>query len=145
MEEKTIKLPDWVDSSVEALCGACCNGSMEKIQKALKNLKHKEDINKISRGGYTALQLARAKGNKKLVEFLLNQGADPNLPDVFGFTALQLACWRGQNEIATLLLKNGANPKKTDPFGFTTLDLANQIGNTEIIPLLEEKERQLAS
>ncbi len=51
----------------------------------------------------TPLMVAAEKGNKKLVRYLLDQGADPTLEDGEGKTALHLARTEGHAGIAKLL------------------------------------------
>ena len=74
--------------------------------------KSKSDINKIYRGVYyksTPLILASINGNIKIVELLLEAGADVNNLDENGYTALMHASERGHVEIVYLLLINKAD------------------------------------
>lgn len=74
--------------------------------------KSKSDINKIYRGvNYTSrpLILASKNGNIKIVELLLEAGADVNNQDENGYTALMHASERGHVEIVYLLLINKAD------------------------------------
>ncbi|OXV06025.1 hypothetical protein Egran_06207, partial [Elaphomyces granulatus] len=65
-------------------------------------------INTQKRGtGHTALHLAAANGNKKLVQLLLREGASVQLKDWLGWTALQTAAANGHKNIVQLLLEIG--------------------------------------
>jgi len=58
--------------------------------------------------GWTALMLASFEGNKELVSFLLENGAEVNIKNKFGETALQWALQNSHDEVVELLLKQGA-------------------------------------
>jgi ankyrin repeat protein len=59
--------------------------------------------------GYTILMLAVDLGLLNVVEYLLNNGHDPNIELDDGITALWIAASAGHNDIAHVLIKNGAN------------------------------------
>jgi hypothetical protein len=48
-------------------------------------------------------------GDAKLVQFLLDCGADPNTPDIKGRSSLMMAVHRGNREVVALLLESGAD------------------------------------
>ena len=52
--------------------------------------------------------VAAEHGNKKIVELLVEYGADINRADNYGWTALSHGLENGHNEIVKLLLANGA-------------------------------------
>lgn len=78
-------------------------------------------------------------GNKKIVELLLQAGADPNIKSSVGDYPLHAAALKGDKEMVELLLKAGANPNVKDIFGipylYYTIKLFDQ-KNNEIIELL---------
>ena len=53
--------------------------------------------------GYTALAYAAMKGNGRMVELLLRNGADPNSVTKEGDTAVELALRLGHSEVADIL------------------------------------------
>ncbi|KAH7134654.1 ankyrin repeat-containing domain protein [Dactylonectria estremocensis] len=68
-------------------------------------------VNKHGVEGMSALQAAAREGNSKLMEYLVDQGAEVNLPasDYGGKTALQAAASQGENYAVEWLIKAGAN------------------------------------
>ena len=65
-------------------------------------------------GGYTALMWASYsyEADPRIVELLLEKGADPSVKGEDGLTALDLALRRGDREVAKLL---EAFPRKNPP------------------------------
>ena len=90
----------------------------------------------------TALNYASVNGYRKMVELLIEKGADVNQEDVEGYTALMLASREGYKKIVELLLENGAdvNVKGYDMHdNVTALHYASKRGDEEIVKLLIEK------
>lgn len=56
----------------------------------------------------TALQIAVSQQDEKLVQFLLESGADVNITGGYYCSALQEAAWLRDKEIVELLFKSGA-------------------------------------
>jgi regulator of RNase E activity RraB len=72
----------------------------------------------------------------KIIELLLERGADPNFSTIEGNTALIQASMVNEKEIVNLLLNNSANPNLKDNDGDTALINAVYSGNREIIEIL---------
>lgn len=60
--------------------------------------------------GKTALHFAAAEMHPRIIELLLEKGADPNVRDVEGGTPLSEAALWGRLENVEILLNHGANP-----------------------------------
>ena len=71
-----------------------------------------------------------------IVEWLLENGADPNKSDMHGKTPLTIACSEGNTKAVELLLMHNANTNKTDRDGHTPLLLAINRNNIEVVRLL---------
>ena len=67
------------------------------------------DVNDVDAGGVSATVLAAHSGFGELVEFLLQQDADPNLAQA-GYTALHIAIMRRDEKMARALVSRGADP-----------------------------------
>ena len=130
--------PWTLSSSMTPLLHAIMRRSVEKISLLLE----KADINRPARMGIkrTPLQLATELGDRTVVEFLLNRGADPNMNAARfnGATALQLAIELGDKTIVELLLNRGAdlNMNATKFNGATALQLASIKGFVGIVEML---------
>ena len=64
------------------------------------------------RPGFTALMLASDKGHLKILNFLINAGANIDLQDIKGFTALDIAIKKGTQEIIDILIRAENKVKK---------------------------------
>lgn len=85
--------------------------------------------------GWRATALARASmsGHLNCVDFLLDEGADPNVLDRFGYTPLMRACFSGHARIARRLLESGANPRPSNADGLDALMLAAGEGHADVV------------
>jgi ankyrin repeat protein len=66
---------------------------------------------KVAATGQTALHYAAKFGRARVVELLIQSGAEVNLTDGHDQTALHLAAGAGETEIMNLLLSNKADGK----------------------------------
>lgn len=84
----------------------------------------------------SCLQSAAYNGHHRVVELLLQAGADPNdQGGIFG-CPLQAAAAQGHNAVIELLLKYGVNPDGNRPFSNTPLLKACRSQNTFAVKLL---------
>ena len=58
--------------------------------------------------GYTALMCAAIDGHERVVELLLQRGAEIDQQDSDGVTALMIAALYGHERVIDMLLENGA-------------------------------------
>ncbi|KAK5873416.1 hypothetical protein PBY51_018459 [Eleginops maclovinus] len=74
---------------------------------------------------------------QRMVRYLLEKGADPNIPDKSGRTALIHACAeRAGREVVSLLLENGADPSLKDYSGSSALVHAINKGDRDTLQVL---------
>ncbi|MEM7473797.1 MAG: PQQ-binding-like beta-propeller repeat protein, partial [Planctomycetota bacterium] len=126
------------DPRAKILFTAAREGNVTQIKKLLDEGL---DVNSGNAYGATALMFACSKGQKEVVELLLERGADPNLKDTFySATAMAWAAMKQQQEISMTLLKAGC--KDVD----TALMLAAMASKAEDIKMIrEEHEPSIAS
>ena len=108
-------------------------------------LKNGFDINSIYVAQKrTLLHGSSNRGSIKAVEWLLNNGANPNKLDDQGRTALHSAAIRNRHTIVVnLLLEHGADPSRVDGEGNTARELASTKGREKVVAFLDaKKERQ---
>ncbi|CAK9863968.1 unnamed protein product [Sphagnum jensenii] len=93
----------------------------------------------------TSLCLVAASGNYKLMELLLNQGANPNTTDYSGRTPLVIVSAMGHHDCAALLLDHGADINHTDVDGRVPLIEALIARHMELAKLLWERGARLTA
>jgi hypothetical protein len=84
------------------------------------------------------LLLACARGNRKVVESILDRGVDVNVRDPDHNTALMVACRNCHVEVVRMLIERGADVNATNKYSKTALDIAADWGYPTIINLLRE-------
>ncbi|XP_052503459.1 ankyrin repeat and SOCS box protein 3 isoform X1 [Budorcas taxicolor] len=90
--------------------------------------------------GFYALHLAASQGHWKIIQILLEAGADPNATTLEETTPLFLAVENGQIDVLRLLLRYGANVNGSHSMcGWNALHQATFQENAEIIKLLLKK------
>lgn len=104
------------------------------------------DIAEPDREGYTALSKAADRGDRKMVKFLLKQGADPNDTSASETSAtppaMELAARNGDLAMMRLLLDNGAEPNqkwRAGKVGGSVLFAAVVTGKPKLVELLLER------
>ena len=163
--EATSLLP-WTDEAalLEAVgaCRFCSNRPLAAVDSLSDILERGADPNALDFWGWTVLMHAVDAGHAETVEFLLQHGADPNVPvkraehlyypfgaglDIErgdeGTTALMHAAANERVEIVEVLLAHGAdaNVRATDSdegFAVTASLMAVYRGNLEIVRMLME-------
>ncbi len=106
----------------------------EEIRKIKEMIQNSPDlINARSESGFTPLQSAAAAGHLKVVQYLINSGAEIN-PG--GMTPLMYAALNGHNAVVEFLLSKGANVNATTDVGRTALHYAAQHGFKIVVETL---------
>jgi len=113
---------------------ACYRGNTPVAEYLAKNVK---DVNYNSSNG-TALAAAAVKGSVALAKILLENKANPNLPDGGGITPLVYAVQFENKDMIALLLKHKAKTDLKDNDGHTAYDHAVFTKNQEIINLFKQ-------
>ncbi|OKH47644.1 hypothetical protein NIES2101_23270 [Calothrix sp. HK-06] len=104
-----------------------------------------KDINKKNDAGETALHLAVKNNDLRLVEILINSGADVNATTNYKATPLHYAASFAKNSIINLLASKGSNINAVDNNGKKPLDWAIEAKNNDNIELLKALSKQLVT
>lgn len=90
----------------------------------------KGSVNFPDDNGMSPLQHACYKGNKEIVQMLLDQGADVNYcQHGANYTSLHFAALSGNTDIVLLLLQAGVNPNAVNSVSRTAAQMAAFVGN----------------
>lgn len=112
---------------------AAAIGDLGEVQNQLLRV----GIDTKSKSGQTALMYAAAAGRKNIVDFLLVNGANPNLQDPIGSTALTLASEEDNSDIISSLINGGANPNLQNTHGDNALHVAAAFGHKNAVEVLQ--------
>lgn len=117
---------------------AAASGQLDHLMHLL--FAHPENINAFSNDGFTPLGLACYFGHEKIVKYLLQKGADVNLPSNNGFRVFPIHSAVAANSFAItlLLIDSKAEVNVTQQSGVTPLHSAAQNGDVDILILLLE-------
>jgi ankyrin repeat protein len=129
-----------------ALHKAIINGDVLSVE-VLLSLPRRVDLKLEDSQGYTPLRWAAAYGQMRVVEMLLESGADINAQDKDGWTALRWAAQRGHKRIVELLVQNRASLETSSISDqdqkWTLLRWAAREGREPFIQLLIERQVDL--
>lgn len=101
------------------LHSAAAAGALESAKALAKAAAEAGLIDELDSAGNSALLIAAASGNEKMVKALLASGANPNLADSDGVAPLHLAAAIESESIVKQLLAAGADPMAVDNRGRT--------------------------
>src|SRR3989339_292768 len=106
--------------------------------KALENLfkKNPKEIEKLKKTNEEFLIIALNKNFKDLAKYLINNGANPNVQNLYGETALYIALEEDYLDIAELLINKGANLNVQNSYDETALQIALKYNYQDIAKLL---------
>jgi len=131
---------------IQALKGGADPNARELVETDKRSLIERTismvipTLSKSKAQGSTALCMACGVARLDVIEELLTNGADPNLPSFGGRTPLITACSNGRIEVAELLLKHGAQVNKPNSAGQTPLMFAAFYGKESMVRFLLERK-----
>eukprot|EP01125_Pyxidicula_operculata_P010091 TRINITY_DN3322_c0_g1_i1.p1 TRINITY_DN3322_c0_g1~~TRINITY_DN3322_c0_g1_i1.p1 ORF type:complete len:270 (-),score=36.73 TRINITY_DN3322_c0_g1_i1:183-992(-) len=105
-----------------SLMWATRQGNVDAIRILIQ--KYALPLNHQNYEGETALHIAITNENIQIVECLIENGSNINLPNIRGETPLHVAAALGHNEIVKLLVREGASIEAEDECGDTPLHFA---------------------
>jgi len=105
--------------------------------------EHPEWIESKGYRGFTVLHTAAFYGHERIVELLLQNGADPNARADNDITPLLNACAVGSQPIVELLVRHGANVNHQTKAGTSPLYVAAVGGYRHIVEFLLDKDAQV--
>ncbi|CAK1581604.1 unnamed protein product [Parnassius mnemosyne] len=112
----------------KTIFNAIAQGDLDEFNNILSH--HKGSVDLFDENGMTALQHAAYKGNKEMVQLLLDRGADVNSgKHEYNYTALHFGALSGNSDVCRLLLNAGAKPTATNSVGRTASQMAAFVGN----------------
>jgi ankyrin repeat protein len=74
----------------------------------------------------------------KIIDYMLQRGANPSAIDLYGKTPLHIAAKFGDYEIVEILLDYGASPTHMDENGWTPITIAQKMENYHLISMLDK-------
>lgn len=114
---------------------ACASGDLAKVEQMLAD---GADPNYLSDLGGTPLTWAVAWDRQEVVECLLRNGAEVELPARPARSPLMHAASRGNEAIVAILMAHGADPSRRDTDGQLPVDLAKGTGRADCAVLIEQ-------
>lgn len=111
----------------------------EKTVVVDRMLEMGEGIDVVNANGETALMMAVKRNNRKMIEYLLEKGASPNIPDDMGITPLMVATFNNQLYNIALLHYYGAFIGDVcAEYEFDAFDIADITQNSTAKELLQD-------
>ncbi|KAK3886614.1 hypothetical protein Pcinc_009261 [Petrolisthes cinctipes] len=111
-------------------------GSQEKVVAALLEAGAQVEAVSSDDEGMRALHLACCTGGDRIVQQLLQAGADIHARDGTGWTALHVACKQGQAEVVQVLVAAGADIEAIALGGWQAVHRAALWGHSQVIHAL---------
>lgn len=125
--------------ATKALWNAAEAGDIEGAKRAIENgatIEARNHSLSVKGSWTTLMRVIYDQGNKDMVKFLIEAGADVNAKSHYGATPLSLAAEKGHLEITKVLLSHGADINAKDDHGDTALMYAVEFGHPDAVKLL---------
>jgi ankyrin repeat protein len=114
-------------------------GSFE-VAKLLLDVGAKATAVNVKFKGWTPLHLAVESGHRGLVEYLMNQGADPEMANRFDYRSLDMALQQNHLEIIRLLIDRNVDVASQSPSYGNAMNHLAYKGQTDLLRLIYEKD-----
>jgi len=117
----------------------CKEGKYKKVVEFVTTCSDLESRLAYRRGvfGYTPLHESVSNCHPKILQLLIDHGADVNSCTNGGYTPLHLAAFTGHTDCARVLLQNNADISKTDDYGKTPMQTAELSARSDILKVLK--------
>jgi ankyrin repeat protein len=122
--------------SLHSLLIACQSGDAAKVDRIIES--GEVGINAADENEITAIQVAAANCQEKIVKGLIDQGAKIEHRNNSGWTSLHQACYHGHTPVAKVLIEAGADINKRNKYGATPLNMAAAAGHLSTVRILLE-------
>ena len=126
-------------NDTNALYAATFGGNIDIVKLLLTKGYDSNQINLRQKEGCTAFYCACQMYNIEIAQYLLDNGAEIDIPDEDGNTSLKSAVVRGNFELFTFLLDRGANPLFKDNNGETCIQIAQFKKRNQMRKIMEIK------
>eukprot|EP00468_Gymnochlora_sp_CCMP2014_P013570 CAMPEP_0167745776 /NCGR_PEP_ID=MMETSP0110_2-20121227/3341_1 /TAXON_ID=629695 /ORGANISM="Gymnochlora sp., Strain CCMP2014" /LENGTH=334 /DNA_ID=CAMNT_0007630459 /DNA_START=47 /DNA_END=1048 /DNA_ORIENTATION=+ len=117
-----------VDARFEELMEACVEGDLKLVKTILKERPHSINHRSVVMPLHAAVQHRR----KKIVVWLIENGAFVDARTEDGSTAIALAAYNGDMELVKMLAERGSDPGIKNQQGYNALEVAQMQGYHEI-------------
>ena len=121
------------------LYAAVFGGNIDVVKVLMENGYNASNINQRQIEGCTAFYCACQTSNLEIAQYLLDKGADIDIPDEDGNTSLHSAVVKGKINVFKFLLSNGANPLATNNSGESPFTYADTMKRTQMRKLMKIK------
>jgi len=117
----------------------CKEGKYKKVEEFITTCSDLETRLAYRCGvfGYTPLHESVSNGRPKILQLLIDHGADVNCCANGGYTPLHLAAFTGHKDCVHVLLGNNADISKTDDYGKTPMQTAELSARSDILKVLK--------
>ena len=117
----------------------CKEGKYKKVEEFITTCTDLSSRLAYRRGvfGYTPLHESVSNGRPKVLQLLLDHGADVNCRANGGYTPLHLAAFTGHTDCVRVLLENSANISETDDYGKTPMQTAELSARSDVLKVLK--------